>query len=740
MRIPCGTCNPCLDPNDPFQNFSAEAPDVDHVFCYGSGNGALLPGAGRNWNVGNCTITWGPVSCYATADEDCQACVESFMWECQPTNLQPFPEYPLPPFWPPTDYPEDEDTISPIIQPDPDDPDGPQIPRVIYWNTEQSSFGICPDGTFGSHFVVPAGRFAAYSQEEADLKAATYAFKKAKQRRACFNSISPYACLNLLYDEVIAVTGTITPPVHFAVTTGQIPTGIVLSDNAPVFPNTASLFGNPDTGGLYTFTITATDATGLSISKDFSIDVLGASNATTLPDCPVGTDYSTVAGSALLGIGGTGPYTFLSDPDALPDWLTVAEDGVLSGTPDGGDAGIEFSFDVIVRDANDRECVQQCSVLVSVSCETDNAFGIAGAPPIVSVTATINDWDNQKLLLSAPTADPAGGQPEWDGTLPVLDDTFAGAVSWYPAGTVVFPFACSAWATNGLFGDDCGIGIYKNGADDWQFYIYGQVGGVSTLIWSGIKSTGQRPEGTYVRNAGLSLTPAEFVITCDCTPLAAAWWSMDIGAALNATDTVNGIGLVKTNGLDAHFSIVAGHVDNGLQMTAFAGESTISVCSNAVLAFNGSGVTIALWINVTDTGPSAGNAAGISYTFDQGGISYTLTIDRTGVTPANWTARFGGVAQVAKASAAGWHFFVLTYDAVSGIIGFDIDQSGMTTQPGLSIPTGANTTGQFQCGASGDNPAGRQDVIYDEIGIYRGVLSASQLNTLYNAGVGRTWY
>ncbi|MGI8689019.1 MAG: putative Ig domain-containing protein, partial [Thermomicrobiales bacterium] len=82
-----------------------------------------------------------------------------------------------------------------------------------------------------------------------------------------------------------------TAPYTFTVTTGMLPTGLMLSPSG-------LLSGTPTAGGTFTFTVTATDANGFTGMQQYTITV-----STTAPP--------TLKSIALTGPGGTPPPTTL---------------------------------------------------------------------------------------------------------------------------------------------------------------------------------------------------------------------------------------------------------------------------------------------------------------------------------------------------------------------------------------------------------------------------------------------
>ncbi|MEP7292307.1 MAG: Ig domain-containing protein, partial [Chloroflexota bacterium] len=145
------------------------------------------------------------------------------------------------------------------------------------------------------------------------------------------------------YSQTISATGG-TAPYAFAVTAGALPDGLTLASDG-------ELTGTPTASGTFSFTITATDdneqtgerAYTVTVSEDVVPDIIVVSPAA-LPNGTVNTAYSQTISAS----GGAAPYTFAVTVGALPDGLTLASNGTLSGTPT---ANGSFSFTVIATDS-----------------------------------------------------------------------------------------------------------------------------------------------------------------------------------------------------------------------------------------------------------------------------------------------------------------------------------------------------------------------------------------------------
>ena len=117
----------------------------------------------------------------------------------------------------------------------------------------------------------------------------------------------------------------------YAVTAGALPDGLTLAADG-------SLSGTPTTVETATFTVTASDVdvpanTG---SAAYTLEILAAPGTLTL-DPPAGAladgEVGTAYAETFVASGGSGNYSYAVTAGALPDGLTLAADGSLSGTP-----------------------------------------------------------------------------------------------------------------------------------------------------------------------------------------------------------------------------------------------------------------------------------------------------------------------------------------------------------------------------------------------------------------------
>jgi hypothetical protein len=163
----------------------------------------------------------------------------------------------------------------------------------------------------------------------------------------------PNGYVGVAYQQAVTVGGG-TGPYQFALTSGALPPGLTLMGNG-------LLSGVPLAVGTHNFTITATDlSSGCSGSRAYSVTLTSCAQLMleppTLPDGLVGKEYNEM----LMATGGREPYTFTAH-GTLPPGLSLAADGLLSGTPTEGGY---FPFRLVIRDAVGCTTAWSCSITI----------------------------------------------------------------------------------------------------------------------------------------------------------------------------------------------------------------------------------------------------------------------------------------------------------------------------------------------------------------------------------------
>lgn len=155
------------------------------------------------------------------------------------------------------------------------------------------------------------------------------------------------------YDQKIEVTGG-TPPYAFTVTVGEVPPGTELTLRS------GQVKGTPTEPGTHEFTVQVTDEATGQVTRDFSIyvepDAL-AIETTELPEALTGEAYAAMVEAT----GGVPPLTWAVSDGALPDGVTLASDGSLSGTPT--ETGV---FDVTLEVTDSEDNAQTRAFMLAV--------------------------------------------------------------------------------------------------------------------------------------------------------------------------------------------------------------------------------------------------------------------------------------------------------------------------------------------------------------------------------------
>jgi hypothetical protein len=174
-------------------------------------------------------------------------------------------------------------------------------------------------------------------------------------------------------------------PLQWAVTAGNLPSGLSINGS------TGAVTGTPSAAGTTSFTVTVTDALSATASKDFQISIASAVGVTTttLPQGTVNASYSqTVAAS-----GGKAPYSWTVASGSLPNGLTMSAGGVISGTPTATGTA---NFSVRVTDALGATDDQALSITVDPAPLIGTTVSVAAnaTPSVygqaVTFTATVS--------------------------------------------------------------------------------------------------------------------------------------------------------------------------------------------------------------------------------------------------------------------------------------------------------------------------------------------------------------
>jgi hypothetical protein len=210
----------------------------------------------------------------------------------------------------------------------------------------------------------------------------------------------PYA------DKLVAAGGS--GSVTFAVTSGALPSGVVLA------PSTGVLSGQPTKEGRFEFTVTATSGT-LTSARAFVIDVvrpLAIVTNASLPRALRGTPFT----STLVADGGAGAVRWSVSSGTLPAGLALeSATGKLAGTPTAAGA-FEFTALAVSDTLRDtRKFTISVVAPVTITSAAERRAAVMGAAYADTVRATGGDGVFEWRLKSGEL--PAGVALETSGAL-----------------------------------------------------------------------------------------------------------------------------------------------------------------------------------------------------------------------------------------------------------------------------------------------------------------------------------
>lgn len=355
-REDCGLEGP-LGVDLPYANLSSEGPDLDLSYSENYGYTWVEPPLGSNWQRSHCRGV-----CFSSESQfqaDLCAVIQNLICLIDTWGTCT------------TCFPGDPGGGGGVIS-------GPPLygTRSIAlppaYNDEQTCSISCPDGNPFS-YTLPAGMVAATSKALANAIAQSVACQQAELKLFCLGDIDGDVCYAGAFNQTITSTLNVTT---WSIVSGSLPPGITTTEGEKELV----LSGVANTAGSYTFAIQALNTGGTFVIKTYTINVLGISNSSTLPDGTLGNAYNV----NLNGVGGTAPYTFALSAGALPAGLALSSGGNLGGIPaDSGD----FTFTVDVTDSSDpaRTCSKEFNLHLANSACYATPTSISTAPNTPSI-------------------------------------------------------------------------------------------------------------------------------------------------------------------------------------------------------------------------------------------------------------------------------------------------------------------------------------------------------------------
>ncbi|HEY1070305.1 MAG TPA: putative Ig domain-containing protein [Thermomonas sp.] len=153
----------------------------------------------------------------------------------------------------------------------------------------------------------------------------------------------PAGTAGVAYAQTFTASGGIAP-YAYALSAGALPAGVTLN------PGTGALSGTPTVAGSFNFSVTATDSTtgtAGTTTQAYTLEI-SAPTITLTPETLTSGTFLVAYAQQLTAAGGTAPYQFAVTAGALPAGMTLAQGGLLSGSPSATGA---FGFTVTATDA-----------------------------------------------------------------------------------------------------------------------------------------------------------------------------------------------------------------------------------------------------------------------------------------------------------------------------------------------------------------------------------------------------
>lgn len=306
----CPTKSLCIEPANPIQNFSAEAPDQIEFISVNTGwdqgiGGYNTPPVGGEWQSDGCQFT-----CVSTTSQaDADACAAAQQINCSVNDGG----------W---KSPPNQDPVN-----------------TNKCNDPQTCASFCPDG-IPFNFTIPAGAICETNKAYANQIAGSLACDGARQRKICLSGLRPTEiCVNSKYTGTITCSGGLTSATSntWALVGGALPDGLqfagsILGQNLSVTGRSLTITGTTTASGLFGFTIRITAPNGDFMQKQYTICVVDITQSS-LPDATIGTPYITQL-TATPCANQQQSWQVISG--SLPAGLTLNEQtGIISGTPTG---------------------------------------------------------------------------------------------------------------------------------------------------------------------------------------------------------------------------------------------------------------------------------------------------------------------------------------------------------------------------------------------------------------------
>jgi len=241
-----------------------------------------------------------------------------------------------------------------------------------------------PAATMYFQFSAPNGeRGAELSEDDRDGARFIYPGETAPPALEITSPDPGEAMVGRSYAFTFEASGG-TPDYTWSVGAGVLPEGLALSP-------AGMLAGTPDAAGDFAISVVVRDASGATASRDLRLRVADAPHAPLR--IPAQTNPTPVAGNdheaRLRAEGGRPPYRWRLSAGDLPPGLTLAEDGLIAGSPERAGTWL---FNAVVEDADAEEA--------------EGAFTLVVDPSPVVVTSAVYTVARRSLTIATTSFGP----------------------------------------------------------------------------------------------------------------------------------------------------------------------------------------------------------------------------------------------------------------------------------------------------------------------------------------------
>ncbi|MDE3198037.1 MAG: putative Ig domain-containing protein, partial [Acidobacteriota bacterium] len=301
--------------------------------------------------------------------------------------------------------------------------------------------GITVSGATVSGAPAQPGNYSVYVQVT-DSTGATASGAVSFAVFGFTNSSLPPGILFSPYQGSVGVTGGLPP---YSVSVSGLPPGLTAGSSG-------TIQGTVTTAGTYNVSVSATDSTGVSVSKTLQLTFTPppplSVPAQTLPAGQISTNYSEALGAS----GGAPPYAFSLSSGSLPAGLILRPTGVIAGIPM---AVGTFSFGIRATDVTGASAVGPVTLTIApapILITSGPTSSVSGGTPMVSssLANAVANFEFPPQTISA-----TGGIPPYtfsvtDGTLPPgLNLDPSGMLSGTPTSSGNYTFTVTATDSSG---------------------------------------------------------------------------------------------------------------------------------------------------------------------------------------------------------------------------------------------------------------------------------------------------